>query len=575
MPEGVARRGRIIVKYANLAQMHRAVAEKLGPRTALRFKQDGLYRELSWTEYRRQADLAAVGLTALGLQVGDRVALLSENRPEWLLADIAVLSAGFVDVTLHAPLATKQVQYQVDHSQARGIIVSNQGQADKVYAAMADLPGLEFLVAFDPIQPRGGLRYLTWDGLLAIGQRQGDAGHRELLRHEQALEHSSLATVIYTSGTTGNPKGVMLTHGNLLSNAEAMKQVAQIDHTDILLSWLPYSHIYARTVDHYHTTLAEAVVALAENVDTLTRNLAETQPTWLTAVPRFYEKVWSYFEHLPAKERADKLKGIFGSRIRWLSSGGAPLPKRIGQGFKDVGLEIFEGYGLTETSPVISFNRLHNNRVGTVGQALPGVEVKIAPDGEILTRGPHVMKGYWREPDATAQVLDPDGWFHTGDIGTLDAEGFLTITDRKKDIIVTSQGKNVTPAEIERLLARDPYIDQAITYGDARPFISAILVPNLSLLEQKAKELGCTFDIVGDFLRSPHVHAFFQERIAKLMEEVSSPERVKAFLVLARSLRLDDEEVTATLKVRRRAIIKKYQAELDALYSMEQASDIS
>lgn len=557
------------MQFTNLAQMHRAVATRLGPRTALRFKQDGLYHDLSWTEYRTQADLAAAGLIALGVKVGDRLALLAENRYEWLIADIAALTAGLADVTMHAPLAPKQVQYQVDHSQARGIIVSNQVQADKVYAVLNELPGLEFIVSFDEIHAKGNLRHLTWNALLALGRRQEQGGQEEIMRRELALNHDSLATVIYTSGTTGNPKGVMLTHGNLLANAEAMQQVAQVGATDCLLSWLPYSHIYARTVDHYHTILAELVVALAENVDTLARNLLETQPTWLTAVPRFYEKVWSYFEPLPLAERQTRLKAMFGNRIRWLSSGGAPLPKQIGFGFKDSGLEIYEGYGLTETSPVISFNRLNNNKVGTVGQALPGVEVKLAPDGEILTRGPHVMKGYWREPAATAQVLDPDGWFHTGDIGTLDAEGFLTITDRKKDIIVTSQGKNVTPSEIERLLTSDPYIDQAVVYGDARPFITALLVPNLPMLEKKAKELGCTFDICGDFLRSPHLHAFFKERVDRLMEEVSNPERVKEFLILARPLRLENEELTATLKVRRRAVVQKYRADLDALYAKE------
>lgn len=552
---------------ANLGQMHRGVAQKLGPRTALRFKQDGLYHDLTWSEYRRLADLAAAGLAALGLNIGDRIALLAENRWEWLVADIAALSAGLADVTMHAPLAPKQVQYQVDHSQARGIIVSGQAQAEKVYAVRKELPGLEFLISFDTIKSQGNLRHLTWDGLLALGARQGEAGRQEVLRREAELNHDHLATVIYTSGTTGHPKGVMLTHGNLLANARAMQEVSLINHTDTLLSWLPYSHIYARTVDHYHTTLTGAVVALAENVDTLTRNLAETQPTWLTAVPRFYEKVWAYVEPLPLEERKVRLRQIFGSRIRWLSSGGAPLPKHIGLGFKDAGLEIFEGYGLTETSPVISFNRLNNNQVGTVGQAIPGVEIRLAPDGEILTRGPHVMQGYWREPAATAAVLTPDGWFHTGDIGTLDDEGFLTITDRKKDIIVTSNGKNVTPSEIERLLTSDPLIDQAVVHGDAKPFVSAIIVPNFPLLEKAAKEQGLTLDIVGDFVRSPHVHAFFRERIDKVMQEVSNPERVKEFLILGRPLRLEDEELTATLKVRRRAILRKYTPQLDGLYA--------
>ena len=347
------------------------------------------------------------------------------------------------------------------------------------------------------------------------------------------MTRDDLATIIYTSGTTGPPKGVMLSHGNLLSNAEATLETSAMLPSDVLLSWLPYSHIYARTVDHYLTVLAGSVVAMAESVDTLVANLAEVQPTRLTAIPRFYEKVWLGVEGLEPEVRKRHLHHIFGPRIRQLSSGGRRCLRHVAEGFHAAGLPLLEGYGLTESSPVISFNRLERYKLGSVGLAIPGVEIKIADDGEILTRGPHVMQGYWKDPEATREAI-VDGWLHTGDVGQLDDEGFLTITDRKKDLIITSGGKNIAPSELERLLVSDPYIDQAVVFGDARPFVSALIVPNFALLEAKANELGCTLETAEGFIRTPALHDFMADRVAGLMKVVSGPERVKRFLLLER-----------------------------------------
>jgi len=552
------------MKFPNLSRMHRATCERLGPRTALRYKRDGLYHDLSWQAYRSLADGAAAGLMQLGVCRGDRVAILSENRHEWMIADHAILSAGGTDVPLHAPLAPRQVEYQVGHSQSRGIVVSGQEQADKVFAVLDGLSNLEFLISFEPIAaPRSGLTVLTWDGLVQRGRRAN--AQKDVLAREETITGNDLATIIYTSGTTGNPKGVMLTHANLLSNTEATLQIAAQFESDILLSWLPYSHIYARTVDLYVTSMAGASVALAESIDTLVINLAEIQPTWLTAVPRFYEKIWTRVETLAPEDRSKALARIFGPRIRQLSSGGAPLPKHICTGFFEAGIPLFEGYGLTETSPVISFNNPDHCRPGTVGKAIPGVEVRIADDGEILTRGPHVMRGYWRNPEATAEAIR-DGWFHTGDVGTLDADGYLTITDRKKDLIITSAGKNIAPSELERLLVSDIYIDQAVVYGDGRRFVSALLVPNFEHLEQKARELGCKIEARDGFIETPALHGFLEERVRAVMQSVSQPERVKKILVLERPFQLADDELTATLKVRRSHLIAKYESQLAALY---------
>lgn len=552
--------------YANLAEMFQDVARRLGPKTALRYKKDGLYRDLPWDDYRTQVERAAAGLISLGLVLGDRVAISSENRFEWLLADLAMLSAGIADVPLHASLVPRQVAYQLEDSGARAIFVSGQGQADKFLSVQKSLPNVQFVIAFDRVDWSGSIPCLTWEGLKERGAQYLTQHPDAVQDRIRALSRESLATIIYTSGTTGNPKGVMLSHGNLLSNAEGMLAVSAVEPDDIMLSWLPYSHIYARTCDHYTPMMGESIVALAENMDTLVRNLAEVQPTWMTAVPRFYEKVWSMVEHLPAEVRKAKLPQVFGPRLKFLSSGGAALPVRIANGFEECGIKLLQGYGLTETSPVISFNRRDYYKLASVGDPLPGVEVKIAADGEILTRGPHVMKGYWQNPEATAEVMEKDGWFHTGDIGVLDKDNFLFITDRKKDLIVTAGGKNVAPAELERILTSEPILEHAVIYGDGRPFIAAILVPNPQMLQLRAKELGCSIDAEGEWVTTPALHKFLAERVEQLMQVVSKPERVKKFLILARPLAIEKDELTPKLSVRRKAIIAKFEKQLAALY---------
>ncbi len=276
---------------------------------------------------------------------------------------------------------------------------------------------------------------------------------------------------------------------------------------------------------------------------------------------------------LPLPERSARLQRIFGPNVRRLSSGGGPLPKHVAEGFVEAGLPLLEGYGQTESSPVISFNRAGPPKLGTVGPVVPGVEVKIADDGEILTRGPHVMKGYWDDPEATCQAI-VDGWLCTGDVGYLDADGFLFITDRKKDLIITSGGKNIAPTELERLLVSDPFIDQAVVYGDRRPFVSALIVPNLPLLEEKAREMGCGWDVRDDLIRSEPIRRFVAERVARLMEAVSKPERVKAFLLLGRPLRIESDELTATQKVRRRHVVREFEREFEALYATPQARNV-
>lgn len=554
--------------FANLAAAHRSRARELGPRVALRFKRDGLYHDLTWRDERDLADAVAAELIGFGVEPGDRIAIFAENRFEWLVADLAILSTGAADVPLHAALAAPQAEYQLAHSGSRGVFVGGSDQFDKVVASLDRLPDLEWIIIFDHLDDpiAGELSVHTWDGVERCGREALPKFYGEIHAREAALDRSSIATIIYTSGTTGPPKGVVLTHGNLLSNAEGTLAAKGVEADDVLLNWLPYSHIYARTVDHYLPMLAGATVALAESVDTVIENLAEIAPTWMASVPRLYEKIWNGVADLQFDERRSRLKKLFGPRLRGLSSGGAPLPRFVAEGFAAAGVPIYEGYGLTESSPVITFNTPGNARPGTVGKAIPGVEIGIAPDGEILTKGPHVMLGYWKDPDATRETI-VDGYLRTGDVGEIDADGFLTITDRKKDIIITSGGKNVAPGEIERLLTSDPYIDQAVVHGDGRPFLTALVVPNPDAIRRKANELGCALDPRGDFIESPQLNAFFADRVERLMRSVSPPERVKAFLLLNRPFSVDSGELTPTLKLRRGRIVDEYRRELDSLYA--------
>jgi long-chain acyl-CoA synthetase len=372
---------------------------------------------------------------------------------------------------------------------------------------------------------------------------------------------------MYTSGTTGNPKGVILTHGNLVSNVLAALAVAPYEADDVQLVWLPLSHIYARTVDHYKCVAAGTVLCLADSAETVVENLAETRPTHLSSVPRFYEKLLAAVGTADPQETGRRLKAVFGPRMRWLGSGGAPLPLHIEQALNAAGLQIRPGYGLTESSPVITFNRLDSYKPGTVGQAIPGVEVKIAPDGEILSRGPHVMQGYWNNPQATAEALR-DGWLYTGDLGQLDADGFLTITGRKKELMVLSNGKKVVPPHIEGLLLSEPCIEQAAVCGEGRNFLTALIVPNWENLRKALRQEGTAVDHEPEERLAKHaaVQALLQKRIDAILADVANYERVRKFIILPRPFSVAADELTVSLKLRRNVVLTKYKAELETLY---------
>jgi long-chain acyl-CoA synthetase len=588
-----------------LTQLFFDAVAKFNRPDALQVKVGGTYRPISHDDVTRRVRHAARGMTGLGARRGDRIAILSENRPEWAIADYACLTAGFADVPVYPTLPADQIAYILKDSGAVGIFVSNREQGEKIKEIRARVPGLQWVVSFDELGPLADMSIATLEKRGAAGETQQtiDAFRAEAL----SVKPDDLATLIYTSGTTGEPKGVMLTHDNIYSNVMASMKAIPFDGRDVGLSFLPLSHIFERMAGHYLMFATGTSIAYAESIDTVPINLAEVRPTLVLSVPRLYEKMYAriletaltgsfikrriFFwakgvaerwadEKLAGREPKgglarqygiaqklvfSKLKTRTGGRLRYFVSGGAPLSADINKFFYAAGLTILEGYGLTETSPVIAVNTPANFRIGTVGKAIDGVEVRIASDGEILTRGPHVMKGYYNKPDATREVMDPDGWFHTGDIGEL-RDGFLAITDRKKDIIVTAGGKNIAPQPLENKVKSNKYVAQAVMLGDKRKFPSMLIVPNFDQLEKWAMKRNIIWTDRAQLLRMPTIQAKIEKEVAEELAGAAHFELPKKIGLLENDFSIERGELTPTLKVKRRAIDKHYKTLIDSLY---------
>lgn len=546
------------MSFRNLVELHRTQVERLGPKPALRHRVDGLFRDTTWTEYGAIVRACAAGLADAGVKPGDRVGLLAENRPEWLFADFGIMAAGAVNVPCHAGIPAGPAARLLADAGASWLFVSTAAQLAKAREIVKELPAIRGVVVFDrdaaaPDAP-------SWSAFLQRGRRALRAGAAELDRRAAALTGDDLATIMYTSGTTGVPKGVMLTHGNLLINAEQILDYAPKDIDVVLLNWLPFSHIFARLSDHYFSVRAGFLMALADSVDTLPADILEIQPTHIHGVPRFWEKMLAAARAYPDPDKV--LRAMFGRRVRWLMSGGAPLPPEICKAYRAAGLPLLQGYGLTETAPVLTINSPDDYRVESAGKAIPGVELKIADDGEILARGPNVMKGYWKQPEATAEVIR-DGWFHTGDMGHMDADGFLYITGRKKDLIVLSNGKKVTPSGVENMLLSDPHLEQAVVFGDHRNFLTAVLVPNWAKVRQTLSLTGTGEDLA----KRPAVEEFLQRRVDDVLKSTAAWEQVKKFVIRAKPFGIETGEMTVSLKLKRDAIRARHAEELDQLYA--------
>jgi long-chain acyl-CoA synthetase len=557
--------------------------------------------------FDRLRDLA-LGLQSLGVSRGDRVLIMSESRPEWLLADLAILTLGGVTVPVYSTLAPGQAAYIAKDAGARLAFVSTAEQLEKLQQVRHDLPALQAIATFESV-PHASPSILTLDGIVARGHARMMAEWgvaREFRNRAKTIRAQDLATIIYTSGTTGEPKGVMLSHGNLISNLIAGHAVVPVEDTDVSLSYLPLSHSFERLVSYVY--LAHGVtVVFAESMDTAGRDITIVRPTVMTGVPRVYEKfrarILEKGSALPQPRRTlfhwgvqvaiakgrrlsqgrtargllaleaaiaerlvfAKIRDGVGGRLRVLVSGSAPLSIEVAEFFAGIGLPITEGYGLTETSPVVSANPLDAPRLGTVGKPIAGVEVRIAEDGEILVRGPNVMQGYHNLPAETAAVLR-DGWFHTGDIGSLDADGYLTITDRKKDLLVTSGGKKIAPQPIEATLKRSPLVAEAVLLGDRRRFASALIVPDFAALERRLQELGRPPADRDVLVTRDDVLALYAEIVDGLNRGLAQFETIKRFRLLPREFTIASGELTPTMKVKRKVVEQNWSSEIEGIY---------
>ncbi|MDD9974565.1 MAG: long-chain fatty acid--CoA ligase, partial [Candidatus Poribacteria bacterium] len=573
--------------------------EHYGSKPALAHKpKGGTYQDISYAELGESVDAFSKGLNALGVQKDDRVAILSENRPEWAITDFGTLKARAVTVPMFSTLTAAQVGYILKDSGSKIICVSTEAQLKKVLSIRDEVPTLEQVIIFDLIEGEMPESVIQFE---AVCELDG-----EITDH--AASEDDIATIIYTSGTTGDPKGVMLTHANFIFNLQACKSLIDVSDADVLLSFLPLSHVFERLGGHYVPLFSGAKIAYAESTFTVAQNMGEVSPTVMLSVPRLYETMHDRIlravqEGSPLKQKIfhwgvsvgsavssaiqqgknpsailqlqqkvanklvfAKLKAATGGRLRFFVSGGAALPQAIAEFFHAAGILILEGYGLTETSPVISMNHPEGWKFGTVGMPVPGIEVQIAEDGEILTRGPHVMKGYFNNESATAEVIDGEGWFHTGDIGIIDEDGFVKITDRKKNIIVLSNGKNVAPQPIESELVQSPFIDQIMLVGNERKNLAALIVPNFDALKAWAAENGVATDDLPTMLKTREVQQQIQSDIRSRLTDFADFEQVRRFTLLEKEFSQEADEMTPTLKLKRNVIIERYGDAIEEMY---------
>jgi len=599
----------IAVPFTTIVEMFVKLTDKYAgsQRPFLLRKKEGTYQPIRYTEFRDQVAQFAHGLMQLGIRQGDRVAILSENRPEWIMTDLAVLSIGAIDVPIYPSQTAKQIEYIIKDSSSVAIVVSNSFQLAKAVKVKKELGALKYIIIMNEPTADTPPDVLAFQSIM----QRGEDGHRKnpalLADTVRTVKASDLCTIIYTSGTTGDPKGVMLTHDNFASNMKSSSQVITISETDLLLSFLPLCHVFERMAGYYTAMSCGATIAYAESIDTVADNLLEVKPTIVCSVPRLFERMYNRIArrvekdkpikqkifywavktgreyHVARKENrvsttlklrhrlADKLvfsklRERTGGRIQYFVSGGAALPRELGEFFEAVGILIIEGYGLTESSPVIAANRLDAYKFGSVGMPIPGVEVKIAEDGEILSRGPNIMKGYYNNKKATEEAIDKDGWLHTGDIGLFDGQGFLYITDRKKHLFVSSGGKNIAPQPIENLFAGNDLIDQFILLGDKRMFLSALIVPDFDVLKEYADSHNIPYKDVKELAKNHEINQLIEKRIQATQKDLANYEKVRRFALLDEPLTIENGGLTPTMKIKRRVVEERYKDLIESLY---------
>jgi len=589
---------------STLARQFLNIVRSFPKESLLSYKKDGSYVPISTAEFGDRVKHFGLGLKDLGLQKGDKLVILADNGPEWAMTDYACLCMGLVTVPIYTSLVPEQVHYIISDSDAKAVVCSSPALWDKIASIKNRLPGVKYYISIGTDAPPAGV--LPMSQVMNRGRAIADKDAGLFERSAKAVEPGDLASIVYTSGTTGIPKGVLLSHGNFASNINTLASIVEFNEKDTNLSFLPLSHVLERMVTLAYLSRGTSI-AYAVSTETVGENLVEVKPTIMVSVPRLFEKIYArimdtilqgsglkkkiFFWALGVGKEYGRLKlagrkpgaGLklkrriahklvflkilekTGGRVRFFVSGGAPLSKDIAEFFFAIGVWILEGYGLTESAPVIAVNTFENIKFGTVGKPVPGVEVKIQPDGEIIVRGPNITQGYYKKPAETAEVLK-DGWLYTGDIGHLDKDGYLVITDRKKDLIITSGGKNIAPQPIENMLRQNPYIANAVIVGGTRKFISALIVPDFDKLEEYARKSGIAFKDRAELVKTPRVIDFLREEVDRTTPFLASYEKVKKIVVLDRDFDIDAGEVTPTLKVKRNIIETKFKSIIDSLY---------
>ena len=588
----------------HLALMIRSSVEKYGDGIAMRRRRDDEWEKISYNSLGEQIRLVAGALLEYGVDEGEMVGIFSQNRPEWAIADFGILNVKGVSVPIYATNTAKQAEYIVNDARIKTIFVGDQVQYSKVRSFFDSSPYLKNIIVFDDAVALKGDESIHFKDFLRLGEES--ARDNEIEQRLSEVSSDDLATLIYTSGTTGDPKGVMLTHANFFHQFDAVDENFDVDRKDRSLCFLPLSHVYER-IWSYYVFKKGVVNNYVEDPKKVVEYFQEVKPTVMVSVPRLYEKIYStVFDRLEKASSlkkklfmwaveiggryrhavkgksfigfylrlvhriADmlvlkKIRDVVGGPKKFFSAGGAPLSRDIEEFFFAADLLVCQGYGLTESSPMISYNTPKNFRFGTVGKPVPGCEVKISDSGEILARGPNIMRGYYNKPEETEQTI-VDGWLKTGDVGTIDEEGFLIITDRIKDLIITSGGKNIAPQHIETAVGKDHYIEQIAVIGDKRKFVSALVVPSFAALEEYARENNIAFSTREELINREEIVNFYDNRIETQSAELANFERIKRFTLLSQEFTQDGDELTPTLKIKRKVIAEKYRDIIDAMY---------
>lgn len=596
--------------FKTISQLFQIITKdfaKGSDRAVLKHKAGDQWKEIGYDELYRDTENFALGLAALGVKRNDKVAIIAENRPEWVYTDMAVLGLGGVDVPLYPISTSETIEFCLNNSESVGIVVSNKFQLNKVLKVRNECKTLQFIVVMNNEDKGREKDVFSFSDVLAKGIEFGKDHPNYFAESSKLTQENELCTIIYTSGTTGVPKGVMLTHKNICSNIKSAHEIFDIGKDDIFLSFLPLCHIFERMAGYYTAFSCGGMIAYAESIEKIAGNMEEIHPTIITAVPRLFERMYSKIkrnvESQPEKKQkifnwaieigkeyqiakkagrpipiflslkhklADKLvfhklREKTGGKLRFFISGGAALARELGLFFEATGILVIEGYGLTESSPVIAANRLNDYKFGTVGKPMPGVEIKIAKDGEILAHGANIMQGYYKNKKETEETIK-DGWLYTGDIGVFDAEGFLIITDRKKHLFKTSGGKYIAPTPIENMFLASKYIDQFVLIGDRRMFVSALIVPDYEALKEYADANRIQYKSIDELVEMKQIYELLDKELDQFQKKLANFERVRKFAILDKPFTIETGELTPSLKIKRKFVEERYKDLIEDMY---------